>query len=163
MRFSVVRAILIVLIGFMASVSNLAFSAQAPQFVLPTAKGTPVSLASLRGKVVYVDFWASWCGPCRKSFPWMSEMQTRYGEKFKVVAINLDENRNDAYKFITEIKPNFTIVFDPKGTSAESYKVIGMPSSYLIDKNGKLVDSFVGYRFEDKAMVEKKINALLAQ
>lgn len=134
----------------------------APNFKLPTHK-SEVSLSSYRGKVVYVDFWASWCEPCRKSFPWMSEIQERYGKELKVIAINLDQNRDDAIGFLKKLNPKFTVAFDPDGKIAEAYQVKGMPSSYLIDRNGRIVASHVGFRGSDKEKLESHIEKLISQ
>ena len=75
----------------------------APSFALPTAGGETIALEKLRGRVVYVDFWASWCGPCRRSFPWMNEMQQKYGARgFTIVGINVDKKRADAERFLQQ-------------------------------------------------------------
>jgi cytochrome c biogenesis protein CcmG/thiol:disulfide interchange protein DsbE len=129
---------------------------QAPDFRLPGMK-SEVSLSAYRGKVVYIDFWASWCGPCRKSFPWMSEIQQKYGNQIKVIAINLDQDRAEADKFLKQNPPKFAIAFDPAGKTAEAYKVKAMPSSYLIDSKGKIVSSHAGFRSQDKEELEKLI------
>lgn len=140
-----------------------AFAAQpAPNFKLPTHK-SEVSLSAYRGKVVYVDFWASWCEPCRKSFPWMNELQVRYGKDLKIIAINLDQKRDDAMGFLNKLKPKFTVVFDPAAKTAEAYQVKGMPSSFLIDRRGRIVVSHVGFRPSDKAELESHIEKLISQ
>jgi thiol-disulfide isomerase/thioredoxin len=139
----------------------MANAAQAPEFKLPTIKST-INLSSYAGKVVYVDFWASWCDPCRKSFPWMSEMQERYKDKLKVIAINLDQERSEALKFLQQTRPEFTIAFDPAGKVAEAYEVQGMPASYLIDQSGRIVSRHIGFRSSEKEKVETKIKALLS-
>ncbi|GIX21394.1 MAG: thiol:disulfide interchange protein [Gammaproteobacteria bacterium] len=133
---------------------------KAPPFTLPGITG-PVELAAYRGRVVYLDFWASWCGPCRKSFPWMSELQARHPRALKVIAVNLDENREDAMAFVRKLNPRFTIAFDPEGRLAEAYGVQGMPSSYLIDANGNIVASHVGFRESTAAEVEAEIARLI--
>ncbi|HLN48213.1 MAG TPA: TlpA disulfide reductase family protein, partial [Steroidobacteraceae bacterium] len=95
---------------------------------------SPLDLTSLRGQVVYLDFWASWCGPCRQSFPWMQTMTKAYeGQGLAIVAVNLDRDRVDADKFLDQFKPTFDVRFDPKGESAGFYKIKGMPASVLID------------------------------
>ena len=138
-------------------------SQKAASFSLPGVKST-VNLANYRGKVVYVDFWASWCDPCRKSFPWMNKMQEQYKKYgFEVVAINLDEDKDLANQFLNEVPANFTIAFDPKGKTAESYGLKVMPSSYLIDKNGNLVTAHRGFKAKDTAKMEQQIRQLLAQ
>ena len=123
-----------------------------------------VNLDNYRGRVVYLDFWASWCTPCRKSFPWMNAMQEQYGKYgFEIVAINLDENRELAYQFLKQTPANFTIAFDPSGQTAESYSVEVMPSSFLIDRKGELVAIHKGFRKVDSAALEKEIRQLLAR
>lgn len=134
----------------------------APNFKLPTFK-SDISLSAFRGKVVYVDFWASWCEPCRKSFPWMDEIQARYGKNLKVIAINLDQKREDATGFLKKLNPKFTVAFDPAGKIAEAYRVKGMPSSYLIDQRGNIVSSHTGFRGSDKEKLELQIEKLITQ
>jgi thiol-disulfide isomerase/thioredoxin len=134
----------------------------APAFALPTAAGDSVSLERLQGKVVYVDFWASWCGPCRRSFPWMNEMQRRYGDKgLTIVGINVDKKRADAVRFLSETPAEFTIVYDAPGAIPAAYGVKGMPSSYLIDGRGNVVATEQGFRDESRAAMEKRIRALV--
>jgi len=136
----------------------------APAFTLPAAKGDPVALDKLRGKVVYVDFWASWCGPCRRSFPWMNEMQQKYGRKgFTIVGVNVDKKRSDADKFLVQNPADFTVVFDEAGTTPAAYAVKGMPSSYLIDGKGNVVYVERGFLDEHKAELEQRIAALVGK
>lgn len=137
-------------------------AADAPAFTLPDAQGTTVSLASLRGKVVLVDFWASWCLPCLKSFPWLSEMQAKYRDKgLVVVGINLDKSVADADKFLKRVPHGFTILYDPAGDTAKTYAVKAMPSSCLIDRKGGLALEHGGFRDGDKAALEAAITAAL--
>ena len=132
----------------------------APAFTLPDAGGAPVALDRLKGKVVYVDFWASWCGPCKRSFPWMGEMQKKYGDGgFAVVAINVDKRREDAAKFLAVTPGAFTIVYDPAGTVATAYDVKGMPTSYLVDRAGRIVAVDSGFREDTKATLEARIKS----
>jgi len=149
------------LYGFFGS-SN-AFSAQAPDFKLE-GQQKPVKLSNYRGQVVYLDFWASWCQPCRKSFTWMNKMQSLYGnEGFKVIAINLDESRDKANTFLKQIPADFDVAFDPRGNTAKSYQVKAMPSSYIIDKHGKVVHANLGFRGNDEEKLEEKIRNLIRQ
>jgi len=136
--------------------------ARAPNFSLPGI-AEEVELLKHRGSIVYVDFWASWCTPCKKSFPWMNAMQARYGEQgLKIIAINLDESRKDAKSFLEENPAQFSIAFDPKGSTAELYEVQGMPSSYLIGPNGEVAYRHLGFRPTDKRMLEAAIEHLVS-
>jgi len=136
---------------------------QAPDFKLEGQR-KQIELNKYHGKIVYLDFWASWCQPCRKSFTWMNKMQSLYGsEGFEVIAINLDESRAEANKFLQQIPANFEVAFDPQGTTAEAYKVKAMPSSYLIDKNGIVVHANFGFRGDDEDELEAKIRKLVRE
>lgn len=137
----------------------------APDFTLPTLPGNgEISLSSLKGRVVYVDFWATWCPPCRKSFPWMDEMQAQYGaDGLTIVAISIDRNRELAERFIETMEPGFTVAHDPQGTVSRKYQVSAMPTSYLIDRKGNIVSSHIGFRKSDEAKLERKIEDLLDQ
>ena len=138
----------------------------APSFQLPArtfpARGGTASLDSLRGQVVLVDFWASWCVPCRRSFPWMDSLVTRYGSRgFSVVAINLDKGRDAAERFLAEHPASFTIAFDPAGKTAEAYGVAAMPTSFLIDRDGTIVHTHVGFDPKKTAAIEALITEKL--
>ncbi|MDH5368975.1 MAG: TlpA family protein disulfide reductase [Gammaproteobacteria bacterium] len=121
-----------------------------------------IKLSDFNGTVIYLDFWASWCIPCRKSFPWMNDIQKKFGNKgFKVIAVNLDEEHNKAKAFLDKIPANFTIAYDPDGVSATAFKVKGMPSSYLIDRTGNIISSHIGFREKEIPTMENKIKLLL--
>jgi cytochrome c biogenesis protein CcmG/thiol:disulfide interchange protein DsbE len=129
----------------------------APDFSLPGLQDT-VSLAALKGKVVYVDFWASWCGPCKQSFPFMNELQAKYrAQGLEVVAVNLDAKRDDADKFLADVPARFTVAFDAKGDSAKRFGLKGMPSSYLIGRDGQLVAVHKGFKGDDRKELEARI------
>lgn len=134
----------------------------APAFTLPSASGEALSLESLRGHYVYVDFWASWCGPCKQSFPWMRTLQERHAASgFKVVAINVDEQQADARRFLASTPPGFTVLFDPKGATPAAWGVQGMPSSYLVGPDGKVLLVHTSFREGEAAAFEQKIAALI--
>lgn len=119
-------------------------------------------LAAHKGKAIYVDFWASWCGPCKQSFPWMNAMQDKYGAKgLQVIAVNVDAKRADADRFLLKTPATFQIAYDPTGDSARRYAVKAMPTSLLIDRNGRVSYVHAGFRDEDRADLEAKINDAL--
>jgi thiol-disulfide isomerase/thioredoxin len=129
----------------------------APTFTLPTANGTVV-LDSLRGRVVLVDFWASWCVPCRGSFAWMKSMHERYSSKgLSIVAINLDKERPAADAFLADVKVPFTVAFDPRGRTAESFRVQAMPTSFIVSPSGAIVYTHLGFDPKKTAEFEHMI------
>jgi thiol-disulfide isomerase/thioredoxin len=122
-----------------------------------------VDSAGLKGKVVFVDFWASWCAPCRRSFPWLNEMQARYGAKgFQVVGVNVDRERADADRFLVEVPARFAIAFDAGGDTPKRYAIKGMPTSVLVGADGRVIKKHTGFRDEDRAALEAAIVAALA-
>jgi len=143
--------------------SSTSQAAQAPLFSLKGDHGQ-LSLKQYRGKVVYLDFWASWCVPCRKSFPWMNEMQEKYKSKgLVVIGVNLDDNKQAADDFLRQVPAKFTIAYDPNGVTPGKYQVEVMPTSYLIDRSGKLVDKHRGFKKSQRADMESKISTLLGK
>lgn len=134
----------------------------APDFELQNEQGKSISLNALKGQVVYLDFWASWCGPCRQSFPWMNNLQSKYASKgFQVIAVNVDAKQEDAKKFLAQVQGNFKIVYDSNGLTPKLYGVKGMPTSYLIDKNGRVVFEHQGFNQSKTNLIEKEIEKLI--
>jgi len=128
-----------------------------------TVENFSAQIASHKGEVVYIDFWASWCGPCRKSFPWMNHMQTTYkSQGLKVISINLDNDKVLAEEFLANYPADFDVVYDPKGVLAQHFKLKGMPNSFIINKKGKLVSAHVGFTKKKQIEYEKEILELLA-
>lgn len=155
-----VRIITSLIVTLFISISS-SYAQKAPGFTLAGDKGK-VSLSQYRNKVVYVDFWASWCKPCRKSFGFMNDMQTRYGKKgLKIIAINLDDKRTDAASFLKKHPAKFTIAYDPKGTTPGKYKLKVMPTSYLIDRKGNLINIHQGFKEDQTGKLEKLITQAL--
>jgi len=99
-----------------------------------------------KGDVIYLDFWASWCGPCRESFPWMNEMLSKYEDKgLRIIGLSLDQDKNLARRFADEFNAEFTIGFDVNGAVADQFQVKGLPSSVIIDREGNLFESHTGF------------------
>jgi cytochrome c biogenesis protein CcmG, thiol:disulfide interchange protein DsbE len=141
--------------------SALEVGQQAPDFDLPGKQGN-VKLSDYKGKAVYLDFWASWCGPCKQSFPWMNEMHTKYAAQgFAVVGINVDAKQADATGFLEQTPAKFDVAFDAKGASPKSYGIKGMPSSILIGPDGKVLAMHAGFKDEERGALEDKIKSAL--
>ena len=154
---------LIVIVFLLLPLVSANAGTTAPGFNL-AGKAGPVKLSDYSDQVIYVDFWASWCVPCRKSFPWMNDMQTKYGDLgFQIIAINLDKERALAEEFLKVVPSNFTIAFDPEGGTATKYQVKGMPSSYLIGRDGKIHFEHLGFRDKKTREMEDQIKKLIRQ
>lgn len=136
----------------------------APAFSLPLADGKNASLEGLKGRVVLVDFWASWCAPCRESFPFLNRMQLQYGTKgLHILGINVDEKRADATRFLGKIPAQFSVLYDAAGKTPQAYDLKVMPSSYLIGRDGKIRLVHQGFRAKDQAELEAAIASALRE
>ena len=136
----------------------------APIFDLPSiyADHPAISTASLEGKTVYVDFWASWCAPCLTSLPLYNDMYHKYKDQgLEIVAINVDNPIEDGLDFLLDTPLDFLIPADPDGEAAELFEVIGMPTSYLIEPDGTVKLVHMGFRSGDIDMIEEAIEASL--
>ncbi len=139
-----------------------ASASEAPASASPPAPSLP--LDSLRGQVVLVDFWASWCAPCKKSFPWMSAILDRHAaEGLVILAVNLDKKRKDADAFLAKQDGKPRILYDPEGRLAASYELKAMPTSFLYDRKGILRETHLGFTEKDAAAIEAAIVSLLAE
>ena len=121
-----------------------------------------LNLSNYEGKVVIVDFWASWCVPCRRSFPWMNAMQSKYAEDgLIIIAVNLDRNAEDAARFLAKYPAKFEIVYDPEGALAKEFDVEVMPSSIIIGRNGETIERHAGFKVKRQDEYEATIRAAL--
>jgi cytochrome c biogenesis protein CcmG, thiol:disulfide interchange protein DsbE len=160
-------------IAIMASALLLSVSAQAlevgsaaPNFSLAVIKNSAakkITLADYKGKVVYVDFWASWCGPCQRSFPVLEKIRTKYkNQGFEVLAVNMDEKVEDANGFLAKYPVSFPIAHDPAGKVGDLYQLKGMPSAYIVDRKGVVSHLVVGFdEKKEAATIETTISTLV--
>lgn len=120
-----------------------------------TTAESQFDLAEFKGKVVVLDFWASWCVPCRRSFPWMNSMQEKYGDSgLVIIGVNMDSDATEANAFLQAYPAEFSIVNDPDGDLAREYEVIAMPSSYIFDRSGALVTRHLGFKVKRQGEYE---------
>jgi thiol-disulfide isomerase/thioredoxin len=161
-RTSAVHAILAVLLSILAaSLPGGAGAAPDNIAVLDSLTG---DTTIVEGKVVYVDFWASWCVPCRQSFPWMMDLVKKYGDSgLVVVAINVDRKRSDADKFLKDTDASLPVVFDPAGKLAKLYDLQVMPTSFVYGRDGKLKLKKDGFNADETESVESLIRELLEE
>jgi len=132
--------------------------------VLPPqiAAAGDLDLDKYSGKVVVLDFWASWCVPCRRSFPWMNDMQEKYAQDgLVIIAVNVDRDVNNAVAFLEEYPADFEIVYDPDVELAKQFEIEVMPTSFIIDRKGETVERHVGFKVKKQNDYEAAIRAVL--
>lgn len=127
------------------------------------APGPDFDVAEYSGQVVLVDFWASWCKPCKESMPWLSQLQRTHGaDGLQVIAVNMDRELDAAAQMLAELDEGIVVVHDPEGKLAQAYELEGMPSSFVYDRSGELVATHVGFLAADRAAKEAELEKLLA-
>ena len=125
--------------------------------------GQTLELNQYKDKVIYVDFWASWCGPCAKSFPFLNEIHKQLNDKgLQIVGVNLDENMDDAKAFLAKYPSSFTVMADISKQCAKDFDVKAMPSSYLIDRKGNVQHIHMGFRSGEAKDIRAQVEKLLA-
>ena len=135
----------------------------APDFeLLPFGQEEAVKLSDYKGKVVYLDFWASWCAPCRVSFPFYNELHQDYeGKDVVILAVSVDNTAAEAQKFLSRVPAKFITGLDVGNSIANQYQPMGMPTSYLINKEGKVVAVFNGFKESKMPVIRQSIDYLL--
>ena len=121
--------------------------------------GEKIDFNAFKGKIVYVDFWASWCGPCRASFPFMNELNKEFADDVVILGLSVDSSKEDADRFLAKTPADFNLAIDTEGVCPKEFVVKGMPSSYILGRNGDLLYSHTGFRKSDV----KKIRAALIE
>ncbi len=138
---------------------------EAPDFSLKTLNGeTEISLSDLEGKVVYLDFWASWCGPCRRAFPEVKQLHAEYAEQgMEVLAISLDRSPSPAIQFMAQQEASFPALFDAGSATAAAYGVRSIPTTVIVGPDGKVAYSMIGFHPNKVGEIKETIEGLLAQ
>lgn len=146
-----------------ASVIAVEIGDPAPEFALEALGTTEITaLSDYRGKVILLDFWASWCGPCRKSLPLYNQMYLQLAsEQFEIIAINTDEDPADGLRFLERYPVDYLVLKDPIASVPPLYQLKVMPSSYLIDQNGVIQKIFQGFREGEMVTVRNAVEGLL--
>jgi len=137
---------------------------EAPDFVLKSATGENLRLSEYRGDVVMINFWATWCGPCRQEMPLLDELYSRYGRVgFSLLGVNIDDNQSKAMNMVSELGVSFPVLFDSRKEVSELYEVNAMPVTVLIDREGTVRYVHHGYKpgYEDKYL--EQIRSLLRE
>lgn len=160
-RYSIVILALF-LFNSLAHAGNVA--AKAPNFTLKSASGKNMKLSELRGQVVLLNFWASWCGPCRKEMPLLDKLHNKYKKLgFTVLGVNVEENTRQAKKLLREIPVKFPVLFDTRNKTSKLYKVSAMPSTVMIDRDGNMRYLHKGYKNGDIQVYRKWVKKLVRE
>ena len=131
-------------------------------FAMPVSAENGLDLKDYKGRVVYLDFWASWCIPCEKSFPFMNRLKARFEDQgLTVIAVSVDSSRARAEQFLLRHPADFKILWDSDGALSEHYQLQGLPNSFLFDRDGKLVGSHLGFKKQDAKDLSSEIQSLL--
>ena len=137
---------------------------KAPDFTLKSRSGENLRLAEQRGNIVLVNFWASWCGPCREELPKMEALQKSYQDLgFTVLAINVDDNPAKAESLLSEVEVSFPVLFDPEGKISQQYNLSAMPTTVIVDRDGNARLTHKGYKTGDELKYEKAIKVLMRE
>lgn len=135
-----------------------------PALSAPARDGQDLSLTQLRGHVVYIDFWASWCAPCREAMPALDQLYRRYQSRGLIVlGVNVDSDRKPAQRMLDQLRPTFPVVFDPQGEWPQAFELPAMPSGYLVDAKGNILFVQRGFRAAELPQLETRIKAALGE
>ncbi len=137
---------------------------KAPDFTLKSNSGNNLKLSDYRGQVVLLNFWASWCAPCRQEMPLLDKIQKKYSKLgFTILGVNVEEDSQAAKSMLRDLKVSFPILFDTNNIASRAYKVSAMPTTVMIDRNGNMRYVHKGYKKGDEATYKKWIKKLVRE
>src|ERR1700722_3294569 len=147
-----------------AAAASIAPGAAAPGFQLHSASSTDLSLSDLKGQVVLINFWASWCGPCRQEMPVLEQLYKKYKPAgFTLLGVNVEPKSADAVGFLKATPVSFPILFDPDSKVSQLYEVSGMPSTVILDRTGKVRYIHHGYKPGEESEYQDQIRSLVRE
>lgn len=156
--------VLLLSMWMLAPVNAASIQGKAPNFTLKSNTGKNIKLSELRGQVILLNFWASWCGPCRQEMPLLENLQKRYSALgFTVLGVNVEEDSRQAKTLLKDIPVSFPILFDTSNKVSKQYKVSAMPSTVMIDRNGNMRYLHKGYKPGDEAQYKKWVKKLIKE
>ena len=162
MKFTISALIILVVFLYPIYSYSAGVGEAAPAFSLKDMKGNTVTLDSLKGKVVFLDFWGIWCSPCKEEFPELDALYKKYGKDgLEVIGISVDKSESNVAEFLNKRPVSFTILTNTKGDVAEAYGLPGMPTGYIIGKDGIIRYRHVGFTKAFLPVYEKEIVELL--
>lgn len=136
----------------------------APDFTLKSSSGENIKLSELRGQVVMINFWASWCGPCRQEMPLLDELHARYSPMgFTMLGVNVEKDSSKARALLKDLPVEFPILFDQKNQVSKDYDVIAMPSTVLVDRDGNIRYIHRGYKPGDENTYQDMIRSVIVE
>jgi peroxiredoxin len=167
MRRKILRLVLLAcLSGALLPVPVVAGEAAGPaaDFSLPSRGGPSVALSALRGQVVLINFWATWCGPCRKEMPLLEQIQKKYAPLgFTMLGINVEEDTTHMEAFLGDVPVSFPVLLDPANRVSKLYEVAAMPSTVIIDRKGNIRYIHQGYQAGDESRYQDVIRQLIRE
>lgn len=158
------RLSLALLVGAFAVAAHGSAGGQAPEFKLPVRAGGELALSSLKGQVVMINFWATWCGPCRQEMPLLEQIYKRYkGLGFTLLAVNVEEDSSGADKWLAETPVTFPVLFDRTNSVSKLYDVVAMPSTVIVDRKGQVRYIHHGYKPGTESQYQDQVRSLLRE
>ena len=163
-RVSIRLLLTVLLLGALGGVQADTVSGPAPDFTLPGNSGKNLKLSEFRGQVVLLNFWASWCGPCRQEMPALEKLQQRYQKLgFTILGVNVEEDSRQARAMLRDLRVSFPILFDTQNRVSQLYHVSAMPTTVIIDRDGNMRYLHKGYKPGDERIYKKWVKKLVRE